>query len=274
MRTPRNLLIFHLAVTDLALAATIPLSAIDALSKYWPWGAKTDWLCKISRSAPTTLVFMVSFIIIVIATDRYRCIVLRNHVQMTRTGAIVMLPVSFIIASFVSIPLMIHSQVNSILFPYFSSSKVAFPLTSFFYSSQIVTPDVSKISPKLSHVAFCLENWSQKDPEVSNLMHRGVYSIVVAFLQYLLPLLIVLIIYAMIYRYLRQQQYPRHLRQNKTNSLLASISITHCLIWLPFSLFNIFADLWPDNKVRKLLKKNPVLILFVSFFSCFRTILN
>jgi hypothetical protein len=74
-------------------------------------------------------------------------------------------------------------------------------------------------------------------------------------------------------------QYPRHLRQTKTNTLLgkhqiiillledlailkyillstikssiylpffsASISLTHCLIWLPFSLFNIIVDLSP-----------------------------
>ena len=37
---------------------------------------------------------------------------------------------------------------------------------------------------------------------------------------------------------------------NKLNSYVllfsASISLTHCLIWLPFSLFNIIVDLSPD----------------------------
>jgi hypothetical protein len=68
----------------------------------------------------------------------------------------------------------------------------------------------------------------------------------VAIFQYLLPLLIVLFIYALIYKYLSEQQYPRHLRQSKTNKLLASISLTHCVIWLPFSIFNILADLSPS----------------------------
>ena len=228
MRTPRNLLIFHLAVTDLALAATIPLSAVDALSKYWPWGDQTDWLCKISRTAPTTLVFMVSFIITVVASDRYRCIVLRNHSQMTRVQAIFILPFAMIVASFVSIPLLLHTQ--------------------------LIHPDASKLSSsKLSHVVFCMEIWSQnpKKVDVEHLTLRGIYSLVVASLQYLLPLLIVLVIYTMIYQFLRKQQYPRHLRQNKTNSLLASISLTHCIIWLPFSMFNIVADLWPDKVVCK-----------------------
>ena len=66
-----------------------------------------------------------------------------------------------------------------------------------------------------------------------------------AIFQYLLPLLIVLFIYALIYKFLGEQQYPRHLRQSKTNKLLASISLTHCVIWLPFSIFNILADLSP-----------------------------
>ena len=67
-----------------------------------------------------------------------------------------------------------------------------------------------------------------------------------AIFQYLLPLLIVLCIYALIYKYLSEQQYPRHLRQSKTNKLLASISLTHCVIWLPFSIFNILADVYPS----------------------------
>ena len=113
VRTPRNLLIFNLALTDLALAATIPLSAMDALSKYWPWGNHTDWLCKISKSVPTTLVFMVSVIIIIIAADRYRCIVMRTHTQMTRTVTLFVLPISLGIASTVSMPLLLHSQVNN-----------------------------------------------------------------------------------------------------------------------------------------------------------------
>ena len=112
VRTPRNLLIFNLALTDLALAATIPLSTMDALSKYWPWGNQTNWLCKISKSVPTTLVFMGSVIIVVIAVDRYRCIVMRNSRQMTQALSLFVLPISLGIASTVSFPLMIHSQVR------------------------------------------------------------------------------------------------------------------------------------------------------------------
>ena len=94
-----------------------------------------------------------------------------------------------------------------------------------------------------------MEKWTQNPDKIDNknLTHRAVYSIVVAIFQYLLPLLIVLVIYSLIYKFLQESQYPRHLRQNKTNTLLSTISLTHCIMWLPFSLFNIMADLWPNE---------------------------
>ena len=92
----------------------------------------------------------------------------------------------------------------------------------------------------------------------------------VAIFQYLLPLLIVLFIYALIYKYLSEQQYPRHLRQSKTNKLLASISLTHCVIWLPFSIFNILADLvsLPLFFYKLFQKARPFLQPIVFFCRC------
>ena len=140
-------------------------------------------------------------------------------------------------------------QANENIQPNLKSTLIYFEVQILLLLFQLVNP---QMSPKFKHVVFCLENWAQegKIPPVLDgltLTHRGIYSCTVAFLQYLLPLLVVLIIYAMIYRFLRQQQYPRHLRQNKTNTLLASISLTHCLMWLPFSVFNILADLWGEQ---------------------------
>ena len=42
-------------------------------------------------------------------------------------------------------------------------------------------------------------------------------------LQYLVPLLLVLLIYGLIYKNVRENQFPRHLRQTKTNSLLGKL---------------------------------------------------
>ena len=53
-----------------------------------------------------------------------------------------------------------------------------------------------------------MEQWATDDKNITN--HRAMYSIVIAILQYLLPLMIVLVIYALIYKFLQEQQYPRY----------------------------------------------------------------
>ena len=112
---------------------------------------------------------------------------------------------------------------------------------------QLVQPQISITSPQLD-IVFCMEQWVKTEKiDEKNISFRGIYSVTMVALQYLLPLLIVVLIYAMIYKFVREQRYPRHLRQNKTNFLLMIISLTHCIIWLPFSVFNILADLWPDE---------------------------
>ena len=113
---------------------------------------------------------------------------------------------------------------------------------------QLVRPPVQPPVSSSLDVVFCMEQWVKSEKiDEKNILHRAIYSVAVAVLQYLLPLLIVLVIYSMIYKYLREQHYPRHLRQNKTNALLMGISLTHCIMWLPFSVFNILADLWPNE---------------------------
>ena len=113
---------------------------------------------------------------------------------------------------------------------------------------QLVQPQISVTSSPQLEIVFCMEQWVKTEKiDDKNISFRGIYSVTVVVLQYLLPLLIVLLIYGMIYKFVREQRYPRHLRQNKTNFLLMIISLTHCIIWLPFSVFNILADLWPDE---------------------------
>ena len=101
-----------------------------------------------------------------------------------------------------------------------------------------------------------MERWSTvADAKLQNTKHRALYSIIVAtlqviyyykncyakyilsgysikqenvidlflYLQYLVPLLLVLLIYGLIYKNVRENQFPRHLRQTKTNSLLGKL---------------------------------------------------
>ena len=65
----RNHLIGCLATLDLLLSITMPFTALDMLTKYWPLGIHTEVLAKLIRAVPAVIVYSTSMIIILIATD-------------------------------------------------------------------------------------------------------------------------------------------------------------------------------------------------------------
>ena len=76
MRTARNTFIATLALADLTLCVfTTPMTLVDILTKYWPFGVESFVLCKVVRAALAVTVFFSSFTIAIIAIDRHRFIV-------------------------------------------------------------------------------------------------------------------------------------------------------------------------------------------------------
>jgi neuropeptide Y receptor len=76
MRTARNIFIATLALADLTLCVfTTPMTLVDILTKYWPFGVESFILCKVVRAALAVTVFFSSFTIAIIAIDRHRFIV-------------------------------------------------------------------------------------------------------------------------------------------------------------------------------------------------------
>ena len=74
-KSARNILIALLATSDLLLSCTMPLTAIDALTKYWPFGKDTVNLCRMVKTSSAVAVYLSSMTLIAIAGDRYHCIV-------------------------------------------------------------------------------------------------------------------------------------------------------------------------------------------------------
>ena len=71
----RNILIGLLASSDLLLCMTMPFTAIDGLTKYWPFGKKSEFFCRAFKTMPQTAVYLSGFVVIAIAADRYQLIV-------------------------------------------------------------------------------------------------------------------------------------------------------------------------------------------------------
>ena len=74
-KSARNILIGLLATSDLLLSCTMPLTAIDALTRYWPFGKDAENLCRMVKTSSAVAVYLSSMTLTAIAVDRYHCIV-------------------------------------------------------------------------------------------------------------------------------------------------------------------------------------------------------
>ena len=86
----RDHLILILAIFDILVSLTIPLTITDGLSKFWPLGKNSELLCKITKSSPSVVVYSSSAIITIIAINCYRQIlsphkgqILPKHLKFT-----------------------------------------------------------------------------------------------------------------------------------------------------------------------------------------------
>jgi len=71
MRTPRNMFIINLAVSDLLLCViTMPLTLMEIVTVYWPLGNHV-YLCKMFGSLQAISIFVSTISITAIALDRY-----------------------------------------------------------------------------------------------------------------------------------------------------------------------------------------------------------
>jgi hypothetical protein len=71
MRTPRNMFIINLAVSDLLLCViTMPLTLMEIVTTYWPLG-NHEYLCKTFGCLQAISIFVSTISITAIALDRY-----------------------------------------------------------------------------------------------------------------------------------------------------------------------------------------------------------
>ena len=72
------------------------------------------------------------------------------------------------------------------------------------------------------------------------------YTIVSGVFQFILPMVVISVIYIKIIFFLKQSRMPNHSQQKKqrqTNAILLSISLIFCVSWLPFSVFCVIIEL-------------------------------
>ncbi|CAH1783876.1 unnamed protein product [Owenia fusiformis] len=223
MRTPRNIFIINLAISDLTLCLlTQPLNMFKMLRKDWPLG---DFMCKMVPMFQGTNVFVSTISITAIALDRFQVIVYPTKESMKKVGAVVALISIWIISLMMSSPLLIFNYTQP------------FPLKEFYAFT------------------ICFENHDYKEA-------RSAYSIASMIFQYVLPIVIVSVAHARIcnklrYRIINQRTnttsapisvYQKRKgaqdrrRKRRTNILLVMIGVIFAFSWMPLNTLNIIVD--------------------------------
>uniref|UniRef100_A0A1I8NTF3 G-protein coupled receptors family 1 profile domain-containing protein n=1 Tax=Stomoxys calcitrans TaxID=35570 RepID=A0A1I8NTF3_STOCA len=224
MRTARNLFILNLAVSDLLLClVTMPLTLMEILSKYWPFGSCAI-LCKMIAMLQALSIFVSTISITAIAFDRYQVIVYPTRDSLQFVGAVSILAGIWLLALLLASPMFIYKR--------------------------LIHADIPPVLQALGihGVSFCIEDWP--------LNHgRFYYSMFSLCVQYLVPILIVSAAYFGIYNKLKsritvvtvqassQRKTERGRRMKRTNCLLISIAVIFGVSWLPLNFFNLYADM-------------------------------
>ncbi|XP_030370155.1 neuropeptide F receptor [Scaptodrosophila lebanonensis] len=225
MRTARNLFILNLAISDLLLClVTMPLTLMEILSKFWPFGSCAI-LCKMIAMLQALSIFVSTISITAIAFDRYQVIVYPTRDSLQFVGAVTILAGIWLLALLLASPMFIFKRLVNTDTPLLLQ-RIGFQDT----------------------LSFCIEDWP--------LNHgRFYYSIFSLCVQYLVPILIVSVAYFGIYNKLKnritvvtvqastQRKVERGRRMKRTNCLLISIAIIFGVSWLPLNFFNLYADM-------------------------------
>ena len=111
--TPRNIFITVLAISDILLCTFVmPLTAVDVLRNFWPFGPNMTVLCKLIGTIQATCVFFASFSILLVALDRYQFVVNFSRPQASNRMAWISSLSMFLLSGVFSSPLFIVTKLK------------------------------------------------------------------------------------------------------------------------------------------------------------------
>ena len=212
----RDHLIGYLAMFDLLRSLTIPLTAVDVLTNYWPFGPHTEFIAQLTRAVPTALVFSSSTIITLIAINCYRQINNTSERQLTpRVIRCILIPV-ITISVIISTPIFYFTRLDPVIHNEFKNMGI--DLNKISNSKELdtrsdtlqeishgsattpalaistITNDMDLITCKeynginLSLISFVVDDWTVANDWLP--MSRLCYSIFSLFTQLIIPFII------------------------------------------------------------------------------------
>lgn len=235
MWTATNILIANLALADVfVLACDLPFSLHYQLTNKWVYGA---FLCRALSMAFGVMVFVSTYTLTAIAVDRYVLIVKPLSQKLSPRKAVVVGAMILLLSVVVTLPVGLYSEVQE-------------------HKDPSLGIDYS----------FCSENWPEQ-------MYRMWYTVLTWVAQFLIPLVLIALLYYKIFKKIKQRMSSLKSGQSsKTHRMLVSVVMVFVITWTPYQLitpslefFSLFGDLFKllDISLRLLAMSssciNPIL---------------
>lgn len=223
MRTPRNIFIINLAISDLTLCLfTQPFNLMKVSVSVWKL---EDFMCKLIPMFAGTNVFVSTISITAIALDRFQVIVYPTKDNMKKVGAAIALVSIWVISLLMASPLLIfnvvttssleHATKHCIENPDLQYEKGAYSIASMIF--QYICPIVIVT---VAHARIC-----------NKLKYRMVNQQPLSSVNS---------------PFQKRKSAREAKRKRKTNLLLMMIAVVFAASWMPLNIFNIIADFKPE----------------------------
>ncbi|XP_016409567.1 neuropeptide FF receptor 1 like 3 [Sinocyclocheilus rhinocerous] len=219
MRTVTNIFILNLAVSDLLIGIfCIPTTLVDNLITGWPF---SNTICKLSGLVQGTSVCASVFTLVAIAVDRFRCIVYPFKPKLTLFVAKVSIGMIWVLALTIMFPSVLMLTVDQ-------------------EKGHVMVHSDNSTYPLYS----CYETWP--DPEM-----RKVYTTVLFVHIYVIPLLLIMLMYGRIGAKLyataviasaEQPDVPTSQRKIRVIKMLIVVALLFMLSWLPLWTLMLLTD--------------------------------
>uniref|UniRef100_A0A8C1WFY7 Neuropeptide FF receptor 1 n=1 Tax=Cyprinus carpio TaxID=7962 RepID=A0A8C1WFY7_CYPCA len=219
MRTVTNIFILNLAVSDLLVGIfCIPTTLVDNLITGWPF---SNTICKLSGLVQGTSVCASVFTLVAIAVDRFRCIVYPFKPKLTLFVAKVSIGTIWVLALTIMFPSVLMLTVEQ-------------------EKGHVMVHGDNSTYPLYS----CYETWP--DPEM-----RKVYTTVLFLHIYVIPLALIVLMYARIGAKLyatavlasaEQPDVPVSQRKVRVIKMLIVVALLFMLSWLPLWTLMLLTD--------------------------------
>ncbi|XP_077999193.1 RYamide receptor-like [Glandiceps talaboti] len=236
MRTVTNYFIVNLAIGDFLMAVLcVNLTFYYTVHLHWPFGFV---MCAMVNYVQMVSVSISIFTLVAISLDRYVAIIHPLRPRMTKTQAIVVIAIIWLLASSLSLPAAINSKLQS---------------------------------PQQSSALSCEEKW--KSPN-----QRTIYTIALMIVQYFLPLAVLFVTYTIIGYAIWGRKAPgererhRDARQaeskKKLVKMFALIVIIFALCYLPIHTFSLLVDHKQEIMSFKYIKLVYYAVHWVAMSNC------